>query len=76
MTSPADDLAAHLKAPMPDPRLCDAQRERDLDGKRNICAACGHPGGPADPLVIADGYRVHRWHTTDPDDGFHGLEAG
>jgi len=57
--------------PMPDPRLNDAQRERDLGGQRNICAACGHPGTPGNPLVIAGGFRVHGSHTTDPEDGFH-----
>ncbi len=52
-------------APVPDPRLNDAQRQRDRNGQQNICAACGHPGTPGDPLVIDDGgYRIHGSHTT------------
>jgi hypothetical protein len=73
--APPDDLAEWLRAPMPDPRLNDAQRERDANGKGHLCAACGHPGTPDDPLVISDGYRVHRSHTTDPQDGFHDPAA-
>jgi hypothetical protein len=39
-----------------------------------ICPACGHPEAKADPLVkAADGFRVHRSHTTDPRDGFYGT---
>ena len=68
---PADDLADHLRAPMPDPRLNDEQRERDGRGQRNICAACGHPGSAGNPLVISDGYRVHETHKTDPQSGLH-----
>ena len=66
-----DDLAGHLRAPMPDPRLNDEQRERDGRGQRNICAACGHPGTADNPLVISDGYRVHETHKTDPESGLH-----
>jgi hypothetical protein len=59
----------------PEPWLNDAQRERDANGKGHLCAACGHPGTPDDPLVIADGYRVHASDTTDPQDGFHDPAA-
>ena len=71
------NLAARLRASMADPRLNDAQRERDADGKGNLCAACGHPGTPDDPLVIASasGYRIHASHTADPQDGFYDPAA-
>jgi hypothetical protein len=70
---PDDDGAAHLRAPMPDPRLNDAQRQRDADPRlRDACAACGRPGIAEDPLVVhPDGYRVHESHTTDPSDGLY-----
>src|ERR1035438_9930138 len=69
---PVDDLAEHLKAPMPDPRLNDAQRQRDAKGWQNLCAACGMPGDVANPLVIApDGFRVHTSETTDPKSGYY-----
>ena len=74
--SNAPAIAGWLRATQPDPRLNDAQRQRDADGKRNICAACGHPGTPDDRLVVAgDGYRVHGSHTTDPADGYYGQRA-
>lgn len=48
------------------------QQQRDHNGQRNTCAACGHPGTGADPLVLsADGWRVHRSDTTDPRSGFY-----
>jgi hypothetical protein len=69
---PAGEGGDWLKAPMPDPRLSDAQRARDARGQRNICGACGYPGFSRDPLVIApDGYRVHQSHTEDPASGYH-----
>jgi hypothetical protein len=70
VTVPAPHPRTSAPSP-PGPRLNDAQRQRDTDGQQDICAACGHPGTPGDPLVIAGGYRVHRWHVTDPEDGFH-----
>jgi hypothetical protein len=54
------------------PRLSKQQVQRDIEGKRNDCAACGNPGTPGDPLVIApDGFRVHTSHTADPADGYY-----
>lgn len=51
-----------------------AQQARDHNGQRNICAACGHNGTNADPLVKAtDGFRIHRTHTTDRRSGYYGL---
>jgi hypothetical protein len=71
-----DDLADHLKAPVPDPRLNDVQRERDLSGQRNVCAADGRPGTADDPLLVApDGFRVHRSDTTDPESGYYAPAA-
>lgn len=43
---------------------------------RERCKACGHPARPSDPIVTTvddDGYRIHRSHTEDPRDGFHGA---
>lgn len=61
-------------APKDDPRLNDAQRERDAEPRlRNICAACGRPGTADNPLVIAEGYRVHRSKTTELGDGSRRL---
>ena len=55
-----------------DPRLNDAQRQRDAKGWQNICAACGMPGDVGNPLVIApDGFRVHTSETTDPTSGYY-----
>lgn len=52
-----------------------AQQQRDHDGLRNICAADGHPGTEADPLVKTDdGWRVHRSDTTNRDSGFFGRQ--
>lgn len=46
--------------PADDPRLTDAQRERDRSGLGNACAACGRQGTEDDPLLIdEDGFRVH-----------------
>ena len=36
------------------------------------CQACGNPGTEADPLVLAEGWRVHLSHVLDPGDGFYG----
>ena len=48
----------------------------DDEGRRaNICQACGHPGTPGDPVVMAEGYRIHTSHTTDPSSGFHDPAA-
>lgn len=48
------------------------QQARDHNGQRNICAACGHDGTKADPLVkTLDGHRIHRNHTTDPRSGYY-----
>lgn len=50
-----------------------AQQARDHAGQRNFCAACGHDGTAADPLVkTLDGFRAHRSHTTDPRSGLYG----
>jgi hypothetical protein len=73
--APKDDPAGHLKAPAADPQLNDAQRQRDLNGQRNICAADGRPGTAGDPLVIADGYRVHQSDVSDPASGFYQASA-
>jgi len=63
----AADRPAGLPAEPPDPRLNDAQRQRDRDGKRHLCAACGDPETPADPLAVdGDGYRTHRSHHAGP----------
>ncbi|PRX92019.1 hypothetical protein [Allonocardiopsis opalescens] len=49
------------------------QQDRDHRGLRHVCSACGHEESPKNPLVVtADGWRVHRSHTTDPTDGFYG----
>ncbi|MFD8545636.1 hypothetical protein [Streptomyces sp. NPDC059649] len=54
------------------PKISTTQKERDRDGQRNICAACGHPGSDAaDQLLVADGFRIHRSHTTDPCSGYY-----
>lgn len=37
------------------------------------CAACGHLETAADPLVLAEGFRVHLSHVLDPADGFYGA---
>jgi hypothetical protein len=50
-----------------------AQFERDHNGQRDTCAACGHDGTQARPLVLDDeGCRVHRDHTDDPASGMYG----
>lgn len=52
-----------------------AQQTRDHAGQRNTCAADGHPGTEADPLVTAtDGYRVHRSDTTNPRSGYYNQQ--
>ena len=51
------------------------QHQRDHQGQRNTCSACGHDGTSRDPLVLTnDGFRVHQSHTTDPRDGLYGKE--
>jgi hypothetical protein len=51
------------------------QQERDHQGQRNICAACGHDGTTPDPLTVTDdGMRVHTSHTTDPRSGLYGHQ--
>jgi hypothetical protein len=48
------------------------QFERDHNGQRNICAACGHNGSKANPLVVdEDGSRIHTSHTTDQNSGYY-----
>jgi hypothetical protein len=55
-----------------DPRLNKQQVQRDIEGKRGECAACGNPFTPGDPMVIApDGFRVHTSETTDPASGYY-----
>jgi hypothetical protein len=60
------------------------QQERDHQGLREVCAACGHPFTGQDPMVLTTnnpdwgdvatgGPRVHRSHTTDPNSGLYGL---
>jgi hypothetical protein len=39
----------------------------------NACAACGHQGTGADPLVLADGHRIHVSHVLDAGSGFYGV---
>jgi hypothetical protein len=39
----------------------------------NACAACGNPPAEADPLVLAEGVRIHLHHVRDPEDGFYGV---
>lgn len=48
-----------------------AQQQRDRNGQRTICAACGHPARDNDPLIVADGFRIHHSHTADPRSGFY-----
>lgn len=51
-----------------------AQFKRDHTGHRNHCAACGHDGTAADPLVVDnEGWRIHRSHTEDPRSGMYGT---
>jgi hypothetical protein len=40
---------------------------------RDACAACGNPPAEADPLVLADGWRIHLHHVRDENDGFYGI---
>jgi hypothetical protein len=68
-------LPEEEETPAPVPRLNDGQRERDANGHGHLCAACGWPGTQDDPLVVAEGWRVHRSHTTDPQDGFYDPAA-
>lgn len=50
-----------------------AQFERDRNGLRDTCAACGREATDADPLGLADdGFRVHGSHFDDPADGYFG----
>lgn len=52
-----------------------SQQERDHNGQRNRCAACGHEGKRTDPLTKDDsGSRVHTSHTTDPRSGLYGRQ--
>lgn len=54
-----------------------SQFERDHNGQRNTCSACGHDATAGKPLVLSDeGYRVHQAHTRDPHSGFYGAEQG
>lgn len=54
-------------------KLSATQKQRDADGLRDICGACGHPKSETDPLVISEeGWRVHHSHYTDPATGFYG----
>ena len=51
------------------------QFERDHNGQRNICAACGHEGTDANRLRLDDeGYRVHTSHLVDVNSGLHGRQ--
>lgn len=50
------------------------QQERDHNGRRNDCGACGQEGTDGNPLVLTDtGSRVHESHTTDPVSGLYGA---
>jgi hypothetical protein len=52
-----------------------AQFERDHNGLRDHCAACGNPGRETDRLVVDNrGMRVHHSHTTDPASGLYGTQ--
>ncbi|MCW2918648.1 MAG: hypothetical protein JWN52_6716, partial [Actinomycetia bacterium] len=55
-----------------------AQKQRDEQGLANICGACGHPFTGTNPAVLTQrtadhegGSRIHRSHTTNPNDGFY-----
>jgi hypothetical protein len=61
-------LAAHLPLMR---AVSVAQVERDRAGLDGKCAADGRPGTGQDPLVVADGYRVHRSDVTDPASGLY-----
>jgi len=37
------------------------------------CAACGHLPTTGDPLVLAEGFRIHLHHVRDESDGFYGV---
>jgi hypothetical protein len=51
------------------------QFERDHNGLRNTCSACGHDATATNPLVLsADGSRIHQAHTRDNASGFYGAE--
>lgn len=54
-------------------KLSATQKQRDADGRRDTCCACGHDKTGTDPLVISEeGWRVHQSHYTDPATGFYG----
>jgi hypothetical protein len=76
--TPRGEGAAHLRAPVPDPRLNPGQRRRDANGLGNACAACGNQGTAGDPLTVGpttDGFRIHQSHVTDPASAFHDPTA-
>lgn len=51
--------------------ISETQFERDHNGQRNICAACGHDGSETNPLVVEDGSRIHVSHTADQNSGYY-----
>jgi hypothetical protein len=54
-------------------KISDAQKQRDTQGLRDVCGACGHEQSETDPLVISEeGSRIHHSHYTDPSSGFCG----
>jgi hypothetical protein len=54
-------------------RLNPQQEARDRSGLRSTCAACGNAETARDPLVVADGYRIHVSHARDEDSGYYGV---
>lgn len=42
---------------------------------RGICAACGHPATPQNPLTVIDGHPIHTQHTQDPRSGYYQAET-
>jgi hypothetical protein len=49
------------------------QLERDANGLGHACSCCGNPARAGDPLVIAEGMRMHLMHVLDPASGFYGV---
>lgn len=51
------------------------QFNRDHNGLRNNCGACGHEGTDANPLKLDDeGDRVHESHFNEPNNGLYGKQ--
>jgi hypothetical protein len=51
------------------------QQERDHNGLREACCACGHDGTKSRPLGISKtGSRIHIDHFTNPRSGLYGQQ--